>query len=392
MTSNVATIKLEEEQESVTEIQTYLETFNKEIEGGQGEQLHVQLQQVEGLSGGEEGGTYFVDQSGQYYYQANSDEPPVMTQVQIQEVEETDVQNEGEANQDEQYHEIEELENADGDEDGQVATNENNQVVINSADAYQTVTIVPSDTNPGEVSYVLIVQQPESEEKESKPAENETIATTATATAAEGEEAEGEQDLTVYDFEDNEDNEAPVESEAEDDKTKIVKFLPKKSQTITQAHMCNYCNYTSPKRLLKSNEIEAIVNSDDAMRSSSPSISGRSDVLSVDPVDPVNPVDPDVVSSSNPKPSSSHRGPSSSGQSNPCKMRQETDSSMNIWQIKDAATTVNPHSPTSDLSDSSLRERASKRSKIDGALAIDKDEKSFDNRGKRGELYELRLN
>lgn len=43
MTSNVTTIKLEEEQESVTEIQTYLETFNKEIEGSQGEQLqHVQ--------------------------------------------------------------------------------------------------------------------------------------------------------------------------------------------------------------------------------------------------------------------------------------------------------------------------------------------------------------
>lgn len=70
----------------------------------------------------------------------------------------------------------------------------------------------------------------------------------ATAAAAEGEEAEGEQDLTVYDFEDNEDNEAAVESEAEDDKTKIIKFLPKKSQTVTQAHMCNYCNYTSPKR------------------------------------------------------------------------------------------------------------------------------------------------
>lgn len=44
MMTNVATIKLEEGQESVTEIQTYLETFNKEIEGGgQGEQLqHVQ--------------------------------------------------------------------------------------------------------------------------------------------------------------------------------------------------------------------------------------------------------------------------------------------------------------------------------------------------------------
>lgn len=75
------------------------------------------VQQVEGLSGGEEGGTYFVDQSGQYYYQANSDETPVMTQVQIQEVEEADVQNEGEVAQDEQYHEIEELENVEGEED-----------------------------------------------------------------------------------------------------------------------------------------------------------------------------------------------------------------------------------------------------------------------------------
>lgn len=107
---------------------------------------------------------------------------------------------------------------------------------------------MPSDTNPGEVSYVLIVQQPESEEKESKPTEDDATTVAAAAAAAEGEEAEGEQDLTVYDFEDNEDNEAPVESETEDDKTKIIKFLPKKSQTVTQAHMCNYCNYTSPKR------------------------------------------------------------------------------------------------------------------------------------------------
>lgn len=75
------------------------------------------MQQVEGLSGGEEGGTYFVDQSGQYYYQANSDETPVMTQVQIQEVEETDVQNDGETHQEGQYHEIEELEHVEADED-----------------------------------------------------------------------------------------------------------------------------------------------------------------------------------------------------------------------------------------------------------------------------------
>lgn len=107
---------------------------------------------------------------------------------------------------------------------------------MNSNDAYQTVTIVPSDTNPGEVSYVLIVQQPENEEKPKR--DNE----------AGEEEGDGEQDLTVYDFEDNEDNDPTVESETEDDKTKIIKYIPRKSQTVTQAHMCNYCNYTSPKR------------------------------------------------------------------------------------------------------------------------------------------------
>lgn len=84
------------------------------------------VQQVEGLSGGEEGGTYFVDQSGQYYYQASGDETPVMTQVQIQEVEEADIQNEGEVIQEEQYHEIEELDNVEADED---VSNSNSDVI-----------------------------------------------------------------------------------------------------------------------------------------------------------------------------------------------------------------------------------------------------------------------
>ena len=35
------------------------------------------------------------------------------------------------------------------------------QVILNAGDGYQTVTIVPSETGTGEVSYVLIVQQPE---------------------------------------------------------------------------------------------------------------------------------------------------------------------------------------------------------------------------------------
>ncbi|XP_008211025.1 transcriptional repressor CTCF isoform X2 [Nasonia vitripennis] len=239
--SNVTTIKLEGNQESVTEIQTYLESFNKEIEGGTGEQLqHVQLQQVEGLTG-EDGGTYFVDQNGQYYYQASGDDTPVLTQVQIQEVNEGDGHLE-EGSNEEQYQEIEQLEHVDTDNNVQTS---DNQMVLNSGEAYQTVTIVPSDSNPGEVSYVLIVQQPDGEKSERK-IENEN-----------GEGEDGEQDLTVYDFEDNEDNDAAIESEVEDDKTKIVKFIPKKSQTVSQAHMCNYCNYTSPKRYLLSRHMKS---------------------------------------------------------------------------------------------------------------------------------------
>lgn len=34
-------------------------------------------------------------------------------------------------------------------------------ILINSGNAYQKVTVVPADTNTGELSYVLIVQNPE---------------------------------------------------------------------------------------------------------------------------------------------------------------------------------------------------------------------------------------
>lgn len=73
--------------------------------------------------------------------------------------------------------------------------------IILGEDAFQTVTIVPTETNPGEVSYVLIVQQPD----ETEPVEKEEKDT---------DDAE-DQDLTVYDFDDAEDpaaSEAPVSS------------------------------------------------------------------------------------------------------------------------------------------------------------------------------------
>jgi hypothetical protein len=69
---------LKQEEESISEIQNYLDTFNKEIEDPNqipGSQLAnkeaVVSNEVEAADAPEDGGTYFVDQSGQYYYQSN---------------------------------------------------------------------------------------------------------------------------------------------------------------------------------------------------------------------------------------------------------------------------------------------------------------------------------
>ena len=72
---------MKQEEESISEIQNYLDTFNKEIEdpnqmpGGaqlaNKEQAVVSAAEAESVEATEDGGTYFVDQSGQYYYQSN---------------------------------------------------------------------------------------------------------------------------------------------------------------------------------------------------------------------------------------------------------------------------------------------------------------------------------
>ena len=86
------------------------------------------------------------------------------------------------------------------------------QVVLNTGgDQYQTVTIVPSDGNTGEVSYVLIVQQPEDKNKN------------------DGDEAIG-----VYDFENDNDFDEG-EDDNLDDKTKIRKIKP--SQQVKKRNL-----------------------------------------------------------------------------------------------------------------------------------------------------------
>ncbi|XP_019867966.2 transcriptional repressor CTCF [Aethina tumida] len=216
------TIKLEENSENVTEIQSYLAGFQKEI----GSEANIQHVAAEENEEGEEG-TYFVDQAGHYYYQAKGEGQPVMTVMSGL----------GESTGEEAEEFIINAENETEVEEGEEipVSGDDNQIVINSGNAYQRVTVVPADTNSGELSYVLIVQDPDMKE---------------------GDQEDGDQDMAVYDFDEGEEG-GVVDSENEDDKGKIVKLIPRKSQVVTQAHMCNYCNYTSPKRYLLSRHMKS---------------------------------------------------------------------------------------------------------------------------------------
>ncbi|XP_044762556.1 transcriptional repressor CTCF-like [Coccinella septempunctata] len=210
-------IKLEEQSENVTEIQSYLAGFQKEIGSD------VTIQQVSDEVDDEEEGTYFVDQAGHYYFQAKGDAQPVMTVVSTPGL--------SSSNDEREY-----IINAENKSDIESETKSSGNILINTGDTYQRVSLVPSEDATTEMSYVLIVQDP--------------------SDIKDGEEGEGDQDMAVYDFDDAEES-GVIDSDLEDDKSKIVKIVPRKSQVVAQAHMCNYCNYTSSKRYLLSRHMKS---------------------------------------------------------------------------------------------------------------------------------------
>ncbi|XP_054724967.1 zinc finger Y-chromosomal protein 2-like isoform X2 [Uloborus diversus] len=117
-------------------------------------------------------------------------------------------------------------------------TDGNNQVILNVGNAYQAVTVVPTNGNSGEVSYMFIVAQADDDKDPSKDIDL---------------------DMSVYDFNEGEKHGEIVAEEVAPDgtKTRTIRITQKKSQIVTQAHMCNYCNYTSPKRYLLSRHMKS---------------------------------------------------------------------------------------------------------------------------------------
>jgi len=140
---------LKQEEESISEIQNYLDTFNKEIEdpnqipaGQLANKESVVVNEGDNSETNEDGGTYFVDQSGQYYYQSND--------VDVGDGTATLVTPDG-------GHMVSIPNSTNSNEEGVVLTQ--------GEGGYQTVTILPPESSSGEVSYVLIVQQPDGGEQ-----------------------------------------------------------------------------------------------------------------------------------------------------------------------------------------------------------------------------------
>lgn len=205
------------------ELQSYLETFNKEIDT---ESTIAVIQNAgdEEEEGEEDEGTYFIDQTGNYYYQATKDSEPVLTSppegIEADEDDDNDIENETT-----EYI-------ADKDIDDELSLD---KVKPDQDDDFQNLTIVQSGDNPTEVSYVLIMD-------------------------GDKHNMEDENNVNVYEFDDEEkDNAADDEDYVVQDDIKIKKNkAPKKTQQASLTHhMCSYCNYTTAKRYLLSRHMKS---------------------------------------------------------------------------------------------------------------------------------------
>ncbi|XP_059612710.1 uncharacterized protein LOC132259176, partial [Phlebotomus argentipes] len=213
-----------------SEIQSYLESFNKEIDSTAGpssvpvsetETITI-IRGEEAESGGEDEddtGTYFIDSSGNYYYQATKESEPVLTSP-------PDF-----LTDDEEKEKGGKQKDASGNPD---------------------YVIMPSDGNSGEVSYVLIMNGQEGKNQASTGASGEGD---SGENVEEDDEFEAGEDGNVYDFEEDPDKLIGM-SDTEDDKQKVMKIISK-NQMQTVSHLCNYCNYTSTKRYLLSRHMKS---------------------------------------------------------------------------------------------------------------------------------------
>ncbi|XP_026500539.1 transcriptional repressor CTCF-like isoform X2 [Vanessa tameamea] len=176
-----------------TILQSYLNSFDQDNE----ETTTVIAVNGSGDEEADTGVTYFVDEEGRYYYQQAGDNQNLVSIP-------------SEVTQDNEE------------------ISEESQMLV-EGDSYQTVTLVPSETGNGEVSYVLVMQD------ENKPVMNIDI--------------KEEKGNDVYTFEEEEEG----DQEGSDDGDEPVKpksSSSKRSKCVRPHFTCNFCTYTSHRRYL----------------------------------------------------------------------------------------------------------------------------------------------
>ncbi|XP_022179902.1 transcriptional repressor CTCFL-like isoform X2 [Myzus persicae] len=217
-------LSISDTEETITDLQNYLDSFNTEIEGNEVTQVQAEP-------------AHLIDQNAQCYYHTTARDGHV-------------VMVEGHPD-----HELQMLDNTNQSHTDNLtqialpyAQDEINKdipqiVALGSGNGYQTVTLIQSETDAN--NYVLyVVKQNDKNEEMS----NVSL-----------EISQGDYDPNVknaYNLNDGKDPTLPKkqkieDSKVEDEKTKIHKLVPKKSGTVTpQVHVCDYCNYSSKKRYL----------------------------------------------------------------------------------------------------------------------------------------------
>lgn len=234
------------------EFRSYFGTFNKQSDGkSEPSDISAQLNDSNTMDDTDEG-TYFVDESGNYYYQATKDSEPVLTeppdgdniQFIVEEEEEDDENSIGADNLDN------EIEHEQTTKSRKQITTKVEAADFNSVDG---VAFDANDGGDGEVSYVYIMDEKDGtigdDGTQDELVENEVVEEKVYEFDEEDEEEADDDDGT--------DDDATVKRATKRKATTSAAKGGKKSQNSLAMHMCSYCNYTSPKRYLLSRHMKS---------------------------------------------------------------------------------------------------------------------------------------
>ncbi|XP_015375388.1 PREDICTED: transcriptional repressor CTCF-like isoform X2 [Diuraphis noxia] len=229
MTTKESLIKLEHstsDTETITDIQNYLDLFNKEIEANDVPQVQTNVNSES---------AYSMNQNVQYYYQTTTRDGQMIM------IGEYDLQMMANINQNHISNSTQiALPNP------QDKINDIPQIVgLGDGAEYQSVSLVQDEGDPSNYVVYVVKQNDKNEETSN--------------VSMEISQGTYDPDVrNIYNFNVKEDPTLPKKQEVEDFGEKNNKTqIPKKLKNVTQTHMCNHCKYSTSKRYLLSRHMKS---------------------------------------------------------------------------------------------------------------------------------------